>query len=182
MYTHFGGTQWCNYFYEIHQQRSDDQNNLCFLISVMRASALQLSWLDCCMFIVFSVSDKNNNVIPGFETQGSLHVVTGSNDSLLRLFKVNTSFFAIIFKSCLFFRTFIYFFVMFSTSEVGDIDQCGSPTSNWGIQNSLWTHIFCSKCCGRPFQRYGNDQYICSESMLLLCLLIDPWFPSDFFG
>jgi hypothetical protein len=75
----------------------------------MKASALQLSWLGFCTFIVFSATDTNNNVIPGAETEGSLHVVSGSKDRSLRLFKVNTSFFSIIVKSCLFFQNFYLF-------------------------------------------------------------------------
>jgi hypothetical protein len=84
----------------------------------MKASALQLSWLGFCTFIVFSAIDTNNNVIPGAETEGSLHVVSGSKDRSLRLFKVNTSFFLSLSNHVYFFRTFIYFFFMFSTSEV----------------------------------------------------------------
>jgi hypothetical protein len=69
----------------------------------MKASALQLSWLGFCSFIVFSATDTNNNAIPGAETDGSFHVVSGSKDRSLRLFKVNMSFFSIIVKLCLFF-------------------------------------------------------------------------------
>ena len=114
MHSNFGGTQWHSYFCQLHQQRllyskyliqSICQNCYTGVLLIIFLPFPQ------CQALCILKQTNLNNVIPGVETDGSLHVVTGSKDRSLRLFKVNLIHFCFS-KTCFFYivviRTFLW--------------------------------------------------------------------------
>jgi ribosome biogenesis protein YTM1 len=83
--------------------------NICYGVSAKIAVFLPLP---PCKAMSILKQTNLNNVVPGVETDGSLHVVTGSKDRSLRLFKVNLFSFLLlqllfIYPAALFYLSYI---------------------------------------------------------------------------
>ena len=112
-----------------------------------------------------------NHVIAGVETEGSLHVVTGSKDMSLRLYKVKNLLFFYKPKSCLtHYNIFLISFIMPWTTEVWYISQYGLPKAGRGLQNSSWAYIISSKYRCRPFKWHGNNHSFWSFTSMFIAI------------